>query len=181
MPLDIAIKRRDTYTAMTEQLVIDVGRELADAQEEMRLAAERRRQADLEIEGLSRFIEALETIALHVKADGVQVTPDKTLWGEPSTRRPALSGGRAPGNRSAKTPPRQPAFINMSISQAATTVLQAAGGRPLHADDIAKRMYVIADLKDLQLVKRSIVSELHRLVKKGVVTKKGSNVFALSQ
>ncbi|MCG3772203.1 MAG: hypothetical protein JW384_03409 [Nitrosomonadaceae bacterium] len=160
------------------ELLVDVDKELQDAQERIRAAVERKRIADLEIEQLGRFISALETVKA-VKAEGVQATPSQTLWGEASPLAPAMVGGRIPGNRSDKMPPRKPEFLNMPISQSAPIVLRRAG-KPLHADAVVTEIYVIHSLQEMRRVKPNVVSDLLKLAKRGVVRTKGQNMYELA-
>ena len=91
---------------------------------------------------------------------------------------PLSKGGRVAGNRLPGTPPRKKVYINSSIPRAAEAILSAAGGHGLHADEVARAIYEIDNAAQLRQVKRGLVSELHRLVKRRLAVKRVANMFA---
>ena len=80
------------------------------------------------------------------------------------------------GNQNPNMPDRRPEFVDRTLIEAASEVINAESGI-VHADDITKAVFVIADKADFALAKHSMASELYRGSKKGFWIALGNNQY----
>ena len=137
--------------------------------EEYQAALKQKRQLELSIDGLRRYLEQMNPL---LSAEGLQslnLSLEK-----------AGTGFATPGNRSSDMPPRQARFAAASLAEAVLAVLDQAS-RSLHANEIVRQIWDIGSDRDHKKAKHSLVSTLSQGVKSGSWERTGPNTYRAIQ
>ena len=80
------------------------------------------------------------------------------------------------GNQNSKMPDRRPEYADRTLIESAAEIINAEPNI-LHANDITKAVFIIANIGDFALAKHSMASELYRGAKKGLWIALGKNQY----
>jgi len=124
------------------------------------------------IEKLEHYRHILKPLISLARGQADVVTSRSVSTG-PDNARPPLA---APGNRGEGMPPRRTRYEQMSVKRAVSEILEGRG--ELHADEIARAIYVTEDQDDVRRIKKSLVTTLSHGVGEGLWEKgSGRNKF----
>jgi hypothetical protein len=163
--------------AMTENDFIDqLRQELAQAEAELATVLEKQSKLEKKASALREAVHSYRSI-LQYKTSQFLPGSSATLWGDPpDSINGSKRGAPIPGNRSPNMPPRNAAFAQVSIANAITRIMESAD-HPLHADELARGIWNIRTATELSLCKKSLNSDLARLLRKGKLHRTAPNTF----
>lgn len=127
-----------------------------------------RAQLDVRIAEIRSYLEALNPLLIRERLEPAMLDDEGAK---------THTGFAAPGNRSTDMPARQETFARMTLTDAVRTVLQSMGKQ--HADEIARRVFVIDSKHALARAKQTLVSTLANGYRKGKWDRVGPNEYAL--
>ena len=139
-------------------------------------------EAEATVAKLKPIVSNLHTVIVAFIAEDQGPLPDRDMFGNEATHQNRyqetehLSKPFTQGNRSPDMPNRRPEFANHTLISAACKILHDAPDI-LHANDITKAIFEIGDKASFRKAKHSMVSELSRGAKKGVLTSLGDNKY----
>ena len=139
-------------------------------------------EAEATVDKLKPIVSNLHTVIVAFIAEDQGSLPDQDMFGNEATHQHRyqetehFSQPFTQGNRSPDMPNRRPEFANYTLISAACKILHDAPGI-LHANYITEAVFEIRDKAGFRKAKHSMVSELYRGAKKGVLTSLGDNTY----
>ena len=139
-------------------------------------------EAEATVAKLKPIVSNLHTVIAAFIAEDQGPLPDRDMFGNEATHQNRyqetghLGKPFTQGNRSPDMPNRRPEFANYTLISAACKILHDAPDI-LHANDITKAVFEIRDKASFHKAKHSMVSELYRGAKKGMLTSLGDNKY----
>ena len=150
---------------MASDLVSTVSQRIQELKGEYYDLKHKRAGIDVALEKTKAYIDKLNVLLVSEGQQPIRI--DVSLTG---------SIVRKPGNRAKDYPVRRVEWEGMPIRIIIGKILGEAH-KPLHADDIGRRIYEVQADTDLKRVKPSLVSQLHRGSKMGHWEAVGRNTY----
>ena len=130
-------------------------------------------EADITVGKLRPLVSNLRDVIEALTAENGGPKPQRNIFGQ-DTKSPNIPF--AIGNQNPKMPDRRPEYADRTLMKAAGEIINAEP-TILHADDVTKAVFVIANKGDFALAKHSVASELYRGAKKGLWIALGKNRY----